>query len=210
MKIILNGIIKENPIFVLTLGLCSSLAMTNTFEQALTMGISVLIVLMLSNFITSILRKIVTETIKLPVYIMVISTLVTVLSILFSKYIPLLYDSFGIYLSLITVNCIVLGRAISYASKNNPLNSILDGFGIGMGYTISLIIIGTLREVIGSNSITIIDNLSVLTGSKLIYTNILPKTIFPMNIFKTSAGAFITIAVIIALFNFVRRKYESD
>lgn len=210
MKIILNGIIKENPIFVLTLGLCSSLAMTNTFEQALTMGISVLIVLMLSNFITSILRKIVTETIKLPVYIMVISTLVTVLSILFSKYIPLLYDSFGIYLSLITVNCIVLGRAISYASKNNPLNSILDGFGIGMGYTISLIIIGTLREVIGSNSITIIDNLSVLTGSKLIYTNILPKTIFPMNIFKTSAGAFITIAVIIALFNFVRRKYGSD
>lgn len=207
MKTILNGIIKENPLFVLVLGLCSSLAVTTTFEKSYMMGLSVLFVLVFSNMIVSLIKKLVSDNIKIPVYILIIGTFVTILSLIIEKYIPNLYASFGIYLSLITVNCLVLGRAISFASKNKVSKSILDAIGIGLGYTISLMIIGLIREVLGSNTLTIMNEISTLTGYRLILKNILP---FPIAIFKTSAGAFVTIGLLIALFNFIRSKYESN
>lgn len=210
MKTILNGIWKENPIFVLALGLCSSLAVTTTFEKSYMMGLSVLFVLVFSNAIVSLIKKFISESIKIPVYILIIGTFVTILSLIVEKYIPNLYKSFGIYLSLITVNCIVLGRAISFASKNKVSKSILDALGIGLGYTIALMLIGFIREILGNNSLTIMNEISTLTGYRLIFKNILPTSLFPITIFSTSSGAFITIGILIALFNFLRRKYESN
>lgn len=210
MKTLLNGIIKENSIFVLALGLCSSLAVTTTFEKSYMMGICVLFVLIFSNMFISIIKKIVPESVKIPVYIIIIGTFVTIISLVLEKYVPSLYNSLGIYLSLITVNCIVLGRAISFASKNTVGKSILDAIGIGIGYILALMLIGFIREIIGSNTLTIMNDISSLTGFKLVFKNILPSPIFPINIFSSSAGAFITIGILMAVFNMIRRKYESN
>lgn len=210
MKTVLNGILKENPVFVLALGLCSSLAVTTTFEKSYMMGLSVLFVLVFSNAIISLIKKFVSDSIKIPVYILIIGTFVTILSLIIEKYLPNLYKSFGIYLSLITVNCIVLGRAMSFASKNTISKSVLDAIGIGLGYTIALMLIGFVREILGNNSLTIMNEISTLTGYRLIFKNILPTSLFPISIFNTSSGAFITIGILIALFNMLRRKYESN
>lgn len=210
MKTIINGILKENPIFVLALGLCSSLAVTSTFEKSYMMGLSVMFILLFSNLFVSLIRKFISENIKIPVYILIIGTFVTILSLILEKYIPNLYKSFGIYLSLITVNCIVLGRAIAFASKNKVSKSILDAIGIGLGYTIALMIIGFIREILGTNNLTIMNEISSLTGYRLIFKQILPTGMFPITIFNTPAGAFLTIGILIAFFNFIRRKYESN
>ncbi len=207
---IVKGIFKENPIFVLSLGLCSALAVTSTFERSYMMGLSVLFVLLFSNLIVSIIRKYVANTIQIPVFILIIGTFVTILSLLLEKYMPSLYNSFGIYLSLITVNCIILGRAISYASKNNVLNSIKDAFKIGIGYTIALMLIGLIREIVGTNTLTIMDEISSLTGYRLIFKNIISSKIMPLNLFATPAGAFITIGILIAIVNAIRSKHESN
>ena len=166
MKKIINGILFENPIFVSTLGLCSALAVTNKVENALVMGICVLIVLVLSNLIISIIKKLVPENVKIPVYIIIIATIVTIIEVLMKKHLPKLYEILGIYLPLIVVNCIILGRAISVASKEKVHTSVLDGIGVGLGYTFALIIISLIREVLGTNTITIMDNLSTITGFK--------------------------------------------
>ena len=137
MKRIKNGILFENPIFVGTLGLCSALAVTNKVENAYVMGICVLIVLIFSNLIISIIKKLVPENVKIPVYILIISTLVTIIEIVLQKYAKGLYNVLGIYLPLIVVNCIILGRALSVASKEKVKTSVLDGVGIGIGYTIA-------------------------------------------------------------------------
>jgi len=210
MKTILNGIIKENPIFVLMLGLCSSLAVTTTFEKSIMMGICVLFVLLFTSLIVSIIKKLVPESVKVPVYILIIGTFVTITGLVLSKYMPNLYSSLGIYLSLITVNCIILGRSISFYSKNKVGKSLLDAIGIGIGYILSLMIIGLVRELLGSNTITIMNDISTLTGYKLIFKNILPTQVFPISIFSSPSGAFITIGCLLALFNTIRRKYESN
>lgn len=205
-----NGILKENPIFVLSLGLCSALAVTTTVEKSYMMGLSVLVILIISNIIVSLIRKIIPDNVHIPVYIIIVSTLVTAISLIMEKYVPVLYESFGIYLSLITVNCIILGRALSFANKNSVGKSILDAIGVGLGYVLSLTVIGLIRELLGNNSLTIIDQISSFTGFKLIFTNILPTPLFPINLFITPAGAFITIGVLMAIFNVIRRKYESN
>ncbi len=205
-----NGILKENPIFVLSLGLCSALAVTTTVEKSYMMGLSVLVILIISNIIVSLIRKIIPDNVHIPVYIIIVSTLVTAISLIMEKYVPVLYESFGIYLSLITVNCIILGRALSFANKNSVGKSILDAIGVGLGYVLSLTVIGLIRELLGNNSLTIIDQISSFTGFKLILNNILPTSFFPINLFITPAGAFITIGIIMAIFNVIRRKYESN
>lgn len=210
MKRIKNGILFENPIFVGTLGLCSALAVTNKFENAYVMGICVLIVLIFSNLIISIIKKLVPENVKIPVYILIISTLVTIIEIVLQKYAKGLYNVLGIYLPLIVVNCIILGRALSVASKEKVKTSVLDGIGVGIGYTLALMIIALIREVIGSNTITLMDNISELTGHKIIL-NVLPNnTIFPINIFANQAGAFITLGFLIALARIIGGKHESN
>lgn len=207
MKIILNGIFKENPIFVLVLGLCSSLAVTTTFEKSYMMGLCVLFVIVCSNFLVSLIKKLIPESVKIPVFIVIIATFVTILGVLLEKYVPNLYSSLGVYLSLITVNCLVLGRALSVASKEKITTSILDGIGVGIGFMLSLMLIGLIREILGSNTLTLVNDLSSVFKTRLIYKNIIP---FSLPLFITPAGAFFTIGFLLALFNLIRgKKHES-
>ena len=210
MKKIINGIIFENPILVGTLGLCSALAVTNKFENAYVMGLCVLIVLTLSNLIISIIKKLVPENVKIPVYILIIATLVTIIEILLQKYVKPLYDVLGIYLPLIVVNCIILGRALQVASKEKIIPSVLDGIGVGLGYTLVLMIIALFREILGSNTLTLMDNISTLTGYKAIYKILPTNDILPINIFSKESGAFLTLGLLIALAKYIGGKHESN
>lgn len=210
MKRILNGITKENPILMLTLGLCGALAVTNNFENAYVMGISVLLVLLFSNLIISLIKKIVPENIKIPVYILIIATFVTIIEVVLQKYLPELHKILGIYLPLIVVNCIILGRALQVAQKENVKNSILDAIGIGLGYTLALMLIAAIREILGNNTITLMDNVSNITGYKAIYKIFPDNNIIPLNIFVNPAGAFLTIGLLIALFKKIGGKNESN
>lgn len=213
MKTFLNGLIKENAVFVLSLGLCSALAVTTTVENAYLMGLCVLIVLIFSNLIISIIKKLVPDNVRIPVYIIIVGTFVTVLELLLKEFIPVLYQTLGIYLPLIVVNCIVLGRALSVASKENTSKSVLDALGIGFGYTLAITLIALIRELLGNNTITIMDNISSFTGVRIVFENILKNNeIFPISLFETSAGAFITFAFLLALFNKIKggKKDESN
>ncbi len=210
MKQILKIVKSDNPIFVLMLGLCSSLAVTTKVENAFLMGLCVIIVLLFSEIIASIIKKLVPDNVKIPVYIVIIGTFVTILEIILDKYIHSLYEALSIYLPLIVVNCIVLGRVLSVASKSNLKTSIKDSLGIGLGYTISLLAISLVREIIGSNSITLIDSLSEITGFKLV-VNVFPKNnLIPMSFVSSPAGAFIILGILMALFKKVGTKNESN
>lgn len=210
MKKVINCLFDENPVFILALGLCSALAVTTTFEKAYMMGLCVLVVLFFSNFIVSLMKKLVPESVQIPVYILIISTFVTIVSLVLEKYVPALYESFGIYLSLIAVNCIILGRALSFASKNSVGKSLFDALKIGLGYVFALVIISLIREVIGNNTLTIMNDISSLTGYKLVFKNILPTAMFPIQVLSSPAGAFLTIGILMAIDGAIRRKHESN
>lgn len=212
MKTILNGIKKENPTFCLLLGLCSALAVTTKVENAYMMGFCVLIVLLFSNFVISILKKIVPENVQIPVYITIIATFVTIIEILLKSYLPDLYNALGIYLSLVVVNCIVLGRALSVASKESVGKSVLDAIGVGLGFLFSLVLIATVREVLGTNTITLMDNLSDITGYKAIYQVLPNNHLFPIKLFVEPAGAFLTLGLLMGIINKIkgREKDESN
>lgn len=211
MKTIINGIKNENPVFVLFLGLCPALAVTTKVETAYMMGLCVLVVLLFSNFVISLIKKLVPDNVRIPVYILIIGTFVTIIELLLKEYVPLLYKALGIYLPLIVVNCIVLGRALGVASKETVGKSILDAVGIGIGYTLSLILIALVREVLGTNTITLMDSLSAITGYRAIY-QVLPKTnLFPISILTTPAGAFLTLGLLAGIINGIRGlKHESN
>lgn len=204
MKIIKN-LINNNPIFVLMLGLCSSLAVTTNLENAYLMGISLTFVLLCGNTIICLIKKHVSDNIKIPVYIMIIGTFVTVLEILLSNYIKPLYQSLGIYLSLIVVNCIVLGRALEVASKQNIKTTIKDSLTIGLGYTISLVIIAVIREILGNGTLTLTSSIANMLGYKKV---VLEIPIYKISIFQTPAGAFLTLAFLLCLFNYVKEKIK--
>lgn len=209
MKQILKIIKNENPIFVLMLGLCSTLAVTTKVENAYLMGLSVFIVLLFSEIIVSIIKKFVPDNVKIPVYIVIIGTFVTILEIVLKEYINPLYNALSIYLPLIVVNCIVLGRVLSVSSKSSVKTSIKDSIGISIGYTLALILIALVREVLGNNTITLIDSLSEITNFKLII-NVLPKNdLIPMSFMTSPAGAFIVLGILMALFN-KGGKHESN
>ena len=200
MKKIIDYLFKENPVFVLVLGICSVLAVTTTFEKSYMMGIVVLIILVISNFLVSLIRKIVSEEIRIPVYIIIISTLVTLIEIILNKYSKPLYDAFGIYLPLIVVNCIILGRALAFASKNKVFDSIKDGFKSGIGYLIAISIIGFLRELFGNGTITIMNDISSITGYREII-HVFNNSVIPNKLFLTSGGAFILLGILIGIIN---------
>lgn len=206
----MKKIITENPVFVLMLGLCSTLAVTTKVENAIIMGICLTIVLILSNTIISILKKLIPESVKIPTYILIIGTMVTILEILLEKYAVELYNVLGIYLPLIVVNCIVLGRAINVASRESVLNSMKDGFFIGLGYLFSLVVIALIREVLGTGYLTIMDLSTSLTGYRMVYQIYEAGNILPLNILQTPAGAFFTLGFISLLFNLRRDKNESN
>ncbi len=183
-----NGIIKENPTFVLMLGMCPTLAVTVSGVNGLGMGLSTTAVLVLSNAMISLLRKVIPDKVRIPAFIVVVASFVTVVQLLLEAYVPSLYSALGIYIPLIVVNCIILGRAESYASKYGVLPSIFDGLGMGFGFTLGLTAIGICRELLGSGEIF---GIGVLT--KLNYE--------PITIFILAPGAFFVLAVLTALQN---------
>lgn len=153
LGIILNGIIKENPTFVLMLGMCPTLATTTSAMNGLMMGLATMAVLICSNIVISLIKKITPDMVHIPVYIVVIATLVTIVQFLLAAYLPDVNKSLGLFIPLIVVNCIILGRAESFACKNNVLDSALDGIGIGLGFTIGLTLLGICRELLGAGTI---------------------------------------------------------
>lgn len=187
-----NGIIKENPTFVLMLGMCPTLAVTTNAKNGLGMGIATMAVLIMSNLLISLLRKIIPNGVRVPVYIIIIASFVTIVEMLMHAYTTALYESLGIFIPLIVVNCIILGRAETYASKNNPILSIFDGLGIGIGFTIGLTVIGMIRELIGAGT---------LFGKQ-----ILPETYEPVSIFVMAPGAFFVLAILCAVQNKLKLK----
>ena len=204
MKKFISFLIDDNPVLMLFLGLCSSLAVTTTFEKSFLMGISVMVVLLFSNLFISLIGKYVPEHVKIPVFILIIATFVTVLEMLLHAFVPILYESLGVYLPLIVVNCIILGRALSVASKSSLIVSIKDALRIGVKYLLVLVILGTLREILGNGTLTIIDSISTLTKFKIKFVLPSIKGVFPINIFTTSAGAFISLGILLGVFNMLK------
>ena len=152
LSVLFKGILKENPVFVLILGTCPTLAMTNSVTSAVGMGLAAMAVLICSNAVISLLRKFIPDTVRIPCYIVVIAGFVTVVEMIIHAYLPDLYESLGVYLALITVNCIILGRAEMFAGKNSVGKSILDGIGMGLGFTLAMFMMSTIREIVGAGT----------------------------------------------------------
>ncbi len=152
LSVLINGLLKENPVFVLVLGTCPTLAMTDSATKALGMGLAAAVVLICSNIAISALRKIIPDTVRIPCYIVVIAGFVTMVQMIMHAYVPNMYDSLGTYLALIVVNCIILGRAEMFARENNIFHSALDGFGMGIGFTVALLSMAAVREILGAGS----------------------------------------------------------
>ena len=187
-----NGLVKENPTFVMMLGMCPTLAVTTSAINGVGMGLTTTVVLVMSNMLISMLRKIIPDSVRMPAFIVVVASFVTIVQFLLEGFIPSLYDSLGLYIPLIVVNCIILGRAESYASKNPVLPSIFDGIGMGLGFTIGLTSIGIVREVIGAGQIF---------GKQ-----IMPSSYEPVTIFILAPGAFFVLAGLVAIQNKVKRN----
>lgn len=189
------GLIKDNPVFSLFLGICSTLAITTTVNNAIGMGVSVIIVLIMSNVIISCVRKITPDEIRIPVYIVIIATLVKIIQMLIQAYAPSLNTSLGVFIPLIVVNCIILGRAEAFASKNGVLDSALDGLGMGLGYTLAVLSMSFIRELISTGGIKVVNPFN--EAQVWLNLHIIPEN-FTVSIFGSSVGAFITFAVLSA------------
>lgn len=190
---LINGIIKENPTLVLTLGMCPTLAVTTSAINGIGMGLSTTAVLMFSNLVISLLRNFIPDRVRIPGYIVVIASLVTIVQFLLQAYVPSVNDSLGVYIPLIVVNCIILGRAEAYAGKNGPVNSFFDGLGMGLGFTVSLTILGAFRELLGAGTVF---GFTVLSES--FYT--------PITIFILAPGAFFVLSCLVAIQNKIKNR----
>ena len=204
-----EAVLYKNPVFVLLLGLCPVLAITTTFENSLIMGLSAMFVLVCSNLLISLIKNFIDDDIKIPAYILIIATFVTIVELFLRSYLPVIYQTLGIYIPLIVVNCLIMGRAVAYASKNKVHLTIIDSISYGIGFTLAIVILGTFREILGTGSITIMNNLSRLTGYQMVY-NILPdSTLFPLNILVSPAGSFLSLAFVVAGFNYYKNLKEA-
>ena len=190
-KVLMNGLMKENPIFVLILGICPTLATTTSAINGMSMGLATLFVLFGSNVAISMVKNFIPDKVRIPAYIVIIATFVSVVEMLIHAYYPAIYDSLGIFIPLIVVNCIVLGRAEAFAAKNTIFRSALDGLGMGLGFTFALTLLGTIRELLGTGKV-------------------FDSVVFPENygalIFVLAPGAFIVLGYLIAIMNKFRRK----
>ena len=193
---IYNGLVKENPTLVLMLGMCPTLAVTTSAKNGFGMGVSTMAVLIVSNLIISLLRKVIPDEVRLPAEIVIVASLVTVVELVTQAYLPGLYSSLGLFIPLIVVNCIILGRAEAYALKNPPLLSAFDGLGMGLGFTISLTVIGLIREFLGSGT--------------AFGTQVLPDSVSPVAIFIKAPGAFLVMAFIVAIMNALKIKSRAN
>lgn len=189
-----NGIITENPTFVLTLGMCPTLAVTTSAINGLGMGLTTMAVLALSNIFISMLRKVIPDKVRIPAFIVIIASFVTVVELLLKAFIPSLYDALGLYIPLIVVNCIILGRAEAYASKNKVIPSLFDGIGMGLGFTLALTIIGAVRELLGAG--------------QLFNMQVMPDSYVPCSIFVLAPGAFFVLAALTAIQNKIKINGE--
>jgi electron transport complex protein RnfE len=187
-----KGLYKQNPVFKQALGLCPTLAVSNSVESALGMGVAVTFVLLCSNFIISLIHKIVPGKIRIPIYIVVIATFVTIVDLSMAGFLPALHKTLGIFVPLIVVNCIILGRAEAFAGRNNVGLSIVDGFGMGVGFTIALLLLGTIREFMGNGSFMGIPVMS--------------STFEPVLIMILPPGAFLTIGFVLGFLNWLENK----
>ncbi|MFC1539213.1 electron transport complex subunit RsxE [Candidatus Latescibacterota bacterium] len=189
-----KGLYKENPVFRLALGLCPTLAVTSSVENGLGMGLAATSVLVCSNFIISLVRNLVPKKIRIPIFIVIIATFVTIVEMLMQAYYPALHKSLGIFVPLIVVNCIILGRAEAFASRNNVLYSVFDGIGMGIGFTLSLVLISSIREILGNGS--------------FYGTFILPQAFCenPVILMVRAPGAFLTLGFLLAFFNWIEKS----
>lgn len=191
-NILLNGLLRENPVLVLLLGTCPTLAISTSVKGAIGMGITATIVLICSNFVISLIKNIIPDKIRIPAYIVVIAGFVSVMQMLVQAYFPDIYELLGVYLPLIVVNCIVLGRAEAFASKNTVLDSVLDGLGMGVGFSLALVIMASIREVLGAGT--------------WFGIQVLPEFIDPVGILISPPGGFFVYGVVIALVAAITRK----
>jgi electron transport complex protein RnfE len=204
-EILSNGIIRENPIFRLVLGMCPTLAVTTAAINGLGMGVAVIFVLSLSNLAISLLKDYIPEKVRIPAYVVVIASFVTIVDMLMHAFTPALYDALGLYIPLIVVNCIILARAESFASKNKPFHSFMDGIGMGIGFTLALTLLGMIRELLGLGSIFGIK----LLGEGSILSLSLFTSFKPAIIMILPPGAFFTLGLVLALINKITEKKES-
>ena len=189
---IYNGVIKENPILILMLGMCPTLAVSTQAINGIGMGLSTTVVLICSNLLISALRKVIPDQVRLPAYIVIVASFVTVTELLIQAYLPSIYSALGIYIPLIVVNCIILGRAEAYANKHPIGLSIMDGLGMGIGFTLALTLAGALRELLGSGTV--------------FGLQVLPETVEPVRLFVQPPGAFLVIALFIIIMNAIGIK----
>jgi len=189
LSIITKGIIKENPIFVLVLGMCPTLGTTTSAFNGLGMGLATTFVLMLSNLVISLIAGFIPAKVRIPSFIVVIAVFVTVVQLVMQAYVPALYETLGLFIPLIVVNCIVLGRAEAFASKNKPLDSFLDGLGAGVGFTLGLTVLGAVRELLGSGAFF---GWKILPGDAVL-------------VFILAPGAFIALGYLMVLFNKIKK-----
>lgn len=187
-----NGLVRENPTFVLMLGMCPTLAVTTSAINGLGMGLTTTVVLMMSNLIISLLRKIIPDRVRIPAFIVIIASFVTIIQLLLEAYIPALNKALGMYIPLIVVNCIILGRAESYAYSHKPVASFFDGLGMGLGFAFALTCIGAVREILGAGS--------------LFGLEIMPESFTPISIFGLAPGAFFVLAGLTALQNVIKNR----
>ena len=195
-KIFRDGIINDNPIFVQLIGMCSTLAVSTNVVNSVAMGAAVIAVLVGSNLVISILRNVIPDKIRIPAFVVVIATFVTIVEMFMKAYAPPIYEALGIFLPLIVVNCIILARAEAFASKNGIVASIVDGIGMGIGYTIALVVLGAIREIFGAGT--------------FLGMQVLPASYQPAGIFVMPPGAFILLGILIGVFNLARRKKSSS
>ena len=191
LNIITSGILKNNPTFVLVLGMCPTLGTTTSAINGLGMGVATMAVLIMSNLVISLIKNLIPSKVRIPAFIVVIASFVTIIQMLMQAYVPSLYASLGVFIPLIVVNCIILGRAEAFASKNGPIDSILDGVGIGVGFTLALTAVGSVREILGSGEIF---------GYSLGIANYMPL------VFVLAPGAFLVLGYLMVLFNKLAKK----
>ncbi|MCK5878249.1 MAG: electron transport complex subunit E [Holophagae bacterium] len=191
-KLIKNGLWSENPVFVLLLGMCPILGVTSSVENGIGMGVATTFVLVMSNLVISLLRRIIPKKMRIPCFIVIIASFVTIVEMLMQAFTPALYRSLGLFIPLIVVNCIVLGRAEAFASKNGLFRSIVDGIAMGAGFTLALMAMGAVRELLGNGS--------------LLNVNLLGSSFNPVLIMIMPPGAFLTLGFLLALMNWINRK----
>ena len=191
LSLVLKGIIKENPTFVLVLGMCPTLGTTTSASNGFGMGVATMAVLIMSNLVISLVKNLIPDKVRIPAFIVIIASFVTIIQMLMQAYVPALYASLGVFIPLIVVNCIILGRAEAFASKNSPVDSMLDGVGIGLGFTLSLTVIGAIRELLGNGSVF---------GFSFGISDYMPL------VFVLAPGAFLVLGYLMAFFNkFVKK-----